>query len=68
MNQINKKAIDSLGYNFIVPEYLPEGKDEYHLRNIQNRNGIQYRGLTAWEIEVLVRKRNTSDYWNKILV
>jgi hypothetical protein len=68
MNQINKKAIDSLGYNFIVPEYLPEGKDEYHLRNIQNRNGIQYRGLTAWEIEVLVRNRNASDNWNKILV
>lgn len=68
MNQINKKAIDSLGYNFIVPEYLPEGKDEYHLRNIQNRNGIQYRGLTAWEIEVLVRNRNASDDWNKILV
>jgi len=68
MNQINKKAIDSLGYNFIAPEYLPEGKDEYHLRNIQNRNGIQYRGLTAWEIEVLVRNRNASDDWNKILV
>ncbi|HTN06435.1 DUF4954 family protein [Agriterribacter sp.] len=68
MNQINKKAINSLGYNFIAPEYLPEGKDEYHLRNIQNRNGIQYRGLTAWEIEVLVRNRNTSDDWNKLLV
>lgn len=68
MNRINKRAIDSLGYNFIAPEYLPQGKDEYHLRNIQNRNGIQYRGLTAWEIEVLVRNRNTSDNWNRILV
>lgn len=68
MNRINKKAIDSLGYNFIAPEYLPAGKDEYHLRNIQNRSGIQYRRLTAWEIEVLVRNRNTSDDWNRILV
>ena len=68
MNQINKKAIDSLGYNFIASEYLPKGKDEYHLRNIQNRSGIQYRQLTAWEIEVLVRNRNASDDWNKILV
>ncbi|MGN6435730.1 MAG: DUF4954 family protein [Agriterribacter sp.] len=68
MNIISKKSIDSLGYNFIAPEFLPKGKDEYHLRNIQNRNGIQYRGLTAWEIEVLVRNRNTSDDWNKILV
>lgn len=68
MNQISKRSIDTLGYNFILPEYLPEGKDEYHLRNIQNRSGIDYRGLTAWEIEVLVRNRNTSDNWNKILV
>ena len=68
MNHITKKSIDSLGYNFITPEYLPEGKDEYHLRNIQNRSGISYRELTAREIEVLVRNRNTSDNWNKILV
>ncbi len=68
LNQVTKKSIDSLGYNFITPEYIPEGQDEYYLRNIQNRNGIQYRGLSAWEIEVLVRNRNTSDDWNKILV
>lgn len=68
MNQISKRSIDTLGYNFILPEYLPEGKDEYHLRNIQNRSGINYRELTAREIEVLVRNRNTFDNWNKILV
>lgn len=68
MNKITKKSIESLGYDFILPEYVPEGKDEYHLRNIQNRSGIDYRKLTAWEIEVLVRNRNTSDDWNKILV
>lgn len=68
MNHITKKSLDSLGYNFITEEYIPEGQDEYYLRNIQNRNGIKYRGLTAWEIEVLVRNRNTSDDWNKILV
>ncbi|MFT3705428.1 MAG: DUF4954 family protein [Agriterribacter sp.] len=68
MNHITKRSIDSLGYNFIAEEFLPEGKDEYHLRNIQNRNGIQYRGLTSWEIEVLVRNRNASDNWNNIWV
>lgn len=68
MNHITKRSIDSLGYNFIAPEFLPAGKDEYHLRNIQNRNGIQYRGLRSWEIEVLVRNRNASDNWNHILV
>lgn len=68
MNQITKRSIDSLGYHFIAEEFLPAGKDEYHLRNIQNRNGIQYRGLSSWEIEVLVRNRNASDNWNNILV
>src|SRR5215210_5423901 len=68
MNIIEKKPVSSLGYNFIPAEYLPKGKDEYHLRSLQNRSGIQYRGLSAYEIEALVRNRNTSDDWNKILV
>ncbi|HEV7329621.1 MAG TPA: DUF4954 family protein [Flavisolibacter sp.] len=65
---MNKKPLRSIGYDFIDPEFLPEGKNEYHLRNFQNRNGINYRNLSAYEIEVLVRNRNTSDDWNKIQV
>jgi Domain of unknown function (DUF4954) len=68
MNIIHKSPVNTLGYNFISAEYLPKGKDEYYLRNQQNKNGISYRKLTAYEIEVLVRNRNTSDDWNKILV
>ncbi|MBC7848579.1 MAG: DUF4954 family protein, partial [Chitinophagaceae bacterium] len=68
MNQIERSPISTLGYNFISPEFIPKGKDEYHLRNIQNKSGIEYRQLTAYEIESLVRNRNTSDDWNKILV
>ena len=68
MNDIQKTPIGSLGYNFVSPQYIPKGKDEYYLRNIQNRNGIHYRKLTAFEIEVLVRNRNTSDDWNCVLV
>lgn len=68
MNQIHRSPIHTLGYNFIPAENLPKGKDEYYLRNKQNTNGIQYRQLTAFEIELLVRNRNTSDDWNKILV
>ncbi len=67
-NIITKSSINKLGYNFIPPEFLPKGKDEYYLRNVQNRSGINYRRLTAYEIEVLVRNRNTSDDWDKILV
>lgn len=68
MNNIQKKSLPTVGYHFISGAYLPEGKDEYHLRNLQNRNGISYRNLTAYEIEALVRNRNTSDDWNKLQV
>lgn len=68
MNDIKKNPVTSLGYNFIKQDFLPKGKDEYYLRNKQNNNGIKYRGLSAYEIEVLVRNRNTSDNWNNILV
>lgn len=68
MNEIKKNPVTSLGYNFVEQDSLPKGRDEYFLRNRQNNNGIKYRGLTAYEIEVLVRNRNTSDNWNNILV
>ncbi|HVX28364.1 MAG TPA: DUF4954 family protein [Parafilimonas sp.] len=67
-NKIIKTPVEKLGYGFIKPEFLPEGKDEYYLRDIQNRSGINYRNLTAYEIEALVKNRNASDDWNKILV
>lgn len=68
MNAIKKIPLKQLGYQFIAPEYLPAGEDEYYLRNQQNRSGIAYRHLSAYEIEVLVRNGNTSDNWNNLLV
>ena len=68
MNIIQKHPVNNLGYSFVDKKYIPKGKDEYHLRNKQNQNGIRYRKLTALEIEVLVRNRNTSDDWNRIFV
>jgi hypothetical protein len=68
MNYIKRSPVQTLGYNFISAEFLPKGKKEYYLRNQQNHNGITYRQLTAFEIEMLVRNRNTSDNWNFILV
>ncbi len=68
MNIIKKKPVNELGYNFIESGYIPKGKDEYYLRYQQNPNCSGYRKLNSIEIEVLVRNRNTSDNWNKILV
>lgn len=64
---ITKKPLDSLGYSFIDPQYLPKGKSQNYLRDI-NINEKKYRNLTASEIEELVRNRNTSDNWNNIFV
>jgi len=68
MNIIIKHAVNELGYNFVEAKYLPEGKDEYYLRFLQNPINKEYRNLSSFEIEVLVRNRNTSDDWNKIFV
>lgn len=68
MNIIKKKPISSLGYGFIPSEFIPRGKDEYYLRNKQNRSGIKYRNLTPAEIKILERNANNSDNWSNVLV
>ncbi len=68
MNIIKKHPVNNLGYNFVDEKYIPKGKDEYHLRYQHNKNNIDYRKLTAQDIEALIRNRNTSDDWDKIFV
>ncbi|HUS01964.1 MAG TPA: DUF4954 family protein [Chitinophagaceae bacterium] len=68
MNIITKHPVNNLGYGFINKKYLPKDKDEYHLRNIQNKNGIDYRRLNSSEQEILIRNGNNSDDWSKIFV
>ncbi len=68
MNIIKKQPVNQLGYNFIEHKYIPEGENEYYLRNIQNPSDKGYRKLTSYEIEVLVHNRNTSDNWDLIFV
>ena len=68
MNIITKHPVNNLGYGFIGDTYLPEGKDEYYLRNVQIKNGISYRPLSSSEKEILIRNGNSSDDWSRILV
>jgi hypothetical protein len=68
MNVIQKKPLEKLGYDFVTADYLPEGKDEYYLRNQQSGKHDIYRKLNAQEIETLVRNNNTSEDWNNIFV
>lgn len=68
MNQINKIPRRLLGYNFIPHEFLPEGKDEYYLRNEQNKISVPHRDLTFDEVEVLKENGNQSDDWSLVMV
>ncbi len=68
MNIITKHPVNNLGYGFIDEKFLPKEKDEYYLRDIQNKNGITYRKLTGSEKQILIKNGNTSDDWSKILV
>ncbi|MDO9254694.1 MAG: DUF4954 family protein [Bacteroidales bacterium] len=68
MNIIRKEPLNTLGHNFIPAQYIPQGKDEYYLRYLQNPDSGRYRQLNAHEIEVLVRNRNTCDDWNNLMV
>lgn len=68
MNKINKQPLSSLGFGFIDPAFIPNGKDEYYLRNRQHRSKTAYRKLTAKEIQTLVRNDNSADDWNNIEV
>ncbi|MCW3087251.1 MAG: hypothetical protein JWQ78_637, partial [Sediminibacterium sp.] len=67
-NIISKTPLAALGYGFIKDDQIPKGKDEFYLRDLQIKNGIHYRRLSAYEIEMLVRNGNSSDDWNNILV
>jgi hypothetical protein len=58
---------DRYGYDFIPRELLPEGKDEYWLRNTQQPRR-DWRKLTGEEIETLTRNGNYCPDWNFFLV
>ena len=68
MNKIVKKPFKEIGYNFIEKPFLPEGKDEFYIRNKQVLNWKNFRKLSSHEIEVLVKNANTADSWNDIYV
>lgn len=68
MNDIRKNPLKEIGYDFIPLEYLPEGNDEYYIRNRQIGEYKGYRQLSAHEIEVLVKNENSADNWNDIYV
>jgi len=69
MSELKILPMRTLGYGFVPPEYLPDGKDEYYLRNEQvGKPPDHWRGLRADELEELVKNGNTSENWDDVLV
>ncbi|MDP6544854.1 MAG: DUF4954 family protein [Phycisphaerae bacterium] len=69
MSEMQVLPIESLGRDFVPAEFLPEGMDEYYLRNQQAPGPTDgWRNLRADEIETLVKNANASDNWDDILV
>ncbi len=69
MSEMEILPTRSIGRQFIPQEYLPEGRDEYYLREEQSpRPSDGWRKLKAEEIEILVKNANTADNWDDILV
>ncbi|MFO7934504.1 MAG: DUF4954 family protein [Bacteroidales bacterium] len=69
MNDVSIVPQENIGRNFIPPEYLPKGKDEFYQRNKQvvpPESG--WRHLQADEIERLVKNDNTAENWDDFLV
>jgi hypothetical protein len=72
MTEIDLLPSDRYGYDFIPPQYLPAGKDEYWLRNQQvlaaGKELSAWRSLKPEEIETLVKNDNHCADWSALLV
>lgn len=69
MDHVHIMPTAGLGSGFIPTEYLPEGEDEYYLRDLQQtRSAHEWRNLTSDELDRLVKNGNYSPNWDDVLV
>ncbi|NGM62208.1 DUF4954 family protein [Sphingobacterium sp. SGG-5] len=68
MSTISQGHLQKLGYDFIPPAYLPDGKNEYYLRNTQQKKERSYRNLTPDEIRTLKANNNYCPDWSQVWV
>ncbi|MDR1318030.1 MAG: DUF4954 family protein [Treponema sp.] len=67
MREISILPPGRYGYDFISGESLPEGKDEYWLRD-QQTTKQNWRKLKSHEIEILTKNENYCSDWNDFFV
>ncbi|MDR2607375.1 MAG: DUF4954 family protein [Treponema sp.] len=68
MNEIHILPPERYGYDFIPPEYLPPGKDQYWRRNEQQEKKEGWRRLKPHETEILMRNGNYCPDWGDFFV
>ncbi|MBS3774356.1 MAG: DUF4954 family protein, partial [Bacteroidales bacterium] len=69
MAQISIVPGENIGKNFIPPEYLPKGEDEFYQRNKQVAHPEpEWRHLKVDEVERLVKNSNSAENWDNLLV
>lgn len=72
MDKVTIIPFEKLNNGFIEDEYIPKGKNEYYLRDIQVKKAIRtkngWRNLTSKELEILVKNNNIAADWDNILV
>jgi hypothetical protein len=69
MDNVKIIPAEDIGNGFIGPEFIPEGKDEWYLRNEQfSKSKKAYRRLRAHEVETLVKNGNYCEDWDNIRV
>ncbi|MDR2900190.1 MAG: DUF4954 family protein, partial [Treponema sp.] len=60
-------SADRYGYDFIDASFIPEGKNEYWIRNTQS-GPHNWRHITEQEKETLLKNHNVSSDWDNFLV
>ena len=68
MSYISNVTTAQYGYNFIPAEFLPPGKDEYWIRNMQAPQDREWRQLESRELEILIMNNNSCSNWDNFLV
>ncbi len=69
MSDITLLSPERFGYGFIPAEFLPEGVDEYYIRNLQvDAAAHSWRQVTPEEVEILVKNGNSCANWGDFLV
>lgn len=68
MNIIKKGPVQKIGFDFIEKKYIPKGKNEFHLRAIQQKNKSKFHALSLAQIDTLIKNGNRADDWSNIIV